>query len=84
MVSLPLRHHECRLFAAASSSDIIRLQLLLMDLLGDDDDDDDEVLVLIIRWCKFSLLLPLLMKRGSLFRDVSRLIILIKECCCTK
>jgi len=44
MVSFALRHHECRLFAAASSSDVIRLQLL-MDLLG----DDDEVLVLIIR-----------------------------------
>ena len=71
MVSFALRHHECRLFAAASSSDIIRLQLL-MDLFG----DDEEVLLLIIRLCKFSLLLPLLMNRGSLFRDVSRLIIL--------
>jgi len=45
MVSFALRHHECRLFAAASSSVIIRLQLMLVDLLG----DDDEVLVLIIR-----------------------------------
>ena len=44
MASFALRHHECRLFAAASSLVMIRLQLL-MDLLG----DDDEVLVLMIR-----------------------------------